>query len=200
MKKKTISLIYAVVCIMIFAGCSNNSEPQSPNVKVPTIMYDGQLYSATSEKVLVEIDEHDYLGIVDSEVAISEWPQIDGQTNHAPYLDAPYTIFEDKFILLVEGEWVYCKLREAAQQDAPLNNLKPMLMVDGKLYLDTGVIVEPVTSITAFDNEITSTVDQSEKPKEDGQSNFGCVGNSYAVDDKGIIVIIDDKWVRFEIE
>lgn len=80
------------------------------------------------------------------------------------------------------------------------HDLIPMLMVDGKLYLDTGVIVVPVTSITAFDKEIISTVDQSEKPTEDGQSNFGCVGNSYAVDDEGIIVIIDDKWVRFELK
>ena len=86
------------------------------------------------------------------------------------------------------------------KDEASLNDLKPMLMVDGKLYLDTGTIEEPVTSITAFDKEIVSTVEQTQKPTEDGQSNFGCVGNSYAVDDKGIIVIIDDKWVRFEIE
>lgn len=72
---KVISLVFAMVCIMAFTGCSNNSEPQSPNAKVPTVMYDGQLYSTTSEKVLVEINERDYLGTVDSEVPISEWPQ-----------------------------------------------------------------------------------------------------------------------------
>ena len=86
------------------------------------------------------------------------------------------------------------------KKDASLNDLKPMLMVDGKLYLDTGVIEEQGASITAFDKEIVSTVEQTERPAENGQSNFGCVGNSYAVDDKGVIVVINDKWVRFELE
>ena len=83
-----------------------------------------------------------------------------------------------------------------------LGDLRPMILVDDQLYFSTGEL-EPFTSVTVFDNEIVSTVDQSEKPTENGQSNFGCVGcpYTYSIDKKYVIVVMDDgeKWARFEL-
>lgn len=51
--------------------------------------------------------------------------------------------------------------------------LIPMVMVDGELYLDTGFTGTYISSDTTYDKEIISTVDGSEAPTEDNQSNFG---------------------------
>ena len=47
---------------------------------------------------------------------------------------------------------------------------------------------------------IESSVDPNEVPKKVGQSNFGCIGNSYtAEDDTGIIqVYIEGNWYTFK--
>ena len=47
---------------------------------------------------------------------------------------------------------------------------------------------------------IESSVGREEVPKKEGQSNFGCVGNSYtAEDDTGIIqVYIEGEWYTFK--
>ena len=49
----------------------------------------------------------------------------------------------------------------------------PMVMVDGKLYYDTGKESTVSARCGVMDGEITSTVDGSEIPTKDNQSNFG---------------------------
>ena len=49
----------------------------------------------------------------------------------------------------------------------------PMVMVDGKLYYDTGKESTISGRCGVMDGEITSTVDGSEIPTKDNQSNFG---------------------------
>jgi hypothetical protein len=66
------------------------------------------------------------------------------------------------------------------------------------VYLDTGKVVTYPYSV--IHGEITSSVDQSEKPTEDGQSNFGNIGASYAYFEDGIVVFMDDGAVFFEKE
>lgn len=76
-------------------------------------------------------------------------------------------------------------------------DLKPMLMLGGNLYLDTGK-EEPMGAGAAIDGKILSTVEQTKKPAENGQSNFGFVGSSYCIDEHGVVVQLNDKWMRFE--
>ncbi len=54
----------------------------------------------------------------------------------------------------------------------------PMVMIDGTLYLDTGSDSAADGRCGVMDGEITSTVEGSELPQEDDQSNFG-VGYAY---------------------
>ncbi|MDO5715192.1 MAG: hypothetical protein Q4P25_01280 [Tissierellia bacterium] len=72
-----------------------------------------------------------------------------------------------------------------------------MVMIDGQLYQDMGYINSAVTCGTA-DGEIISSVEFSEVPRQDDESNFG-KGYEYQRWDKAHVqVMIDDKWVIFQ--
>lgn len=74
----------------------------------------------------------------------------------------------------------------------------PMVMVNDKLYYDTGEesIVEGRCGV--MDGKITSSVDASEIPTEDNQSNFG-TGFEYRYgDDDTIEIFMNEKWIVFE--
>ena len=79
-----------------------------------------------------------------------------------------------------------------------ISDRRPMIMVNGVLYLDTGKIV--IYPYSVIHGKITSSVDQSEKPTEDDQSNFGNISASYAFFEDGIVVFMDNGAVFFEKE
>jgi hypothetical protein len=73
-------------------------------------------------------------------------------------------------------------------------------MVDGKLYLDTGMDASgliPLSPASSFDGSITSEVDDSELPVENGQSNFGTDYGYKWIDDDRIAIYIDQNWRLF---
>ena len=91
-----------------------------------------------------------------------------------------------------------CLLLTACGQQATPNDYIPMLMVEGEHYLDSGKGPVPgEVAPEAILGQIASTVDQSQKPTQDGQSNFGCVGADYARVKEGIAVLIDHEWYIF---
>ncbi len=74
----------------------------------------------------------------------------------------------------------------------------PMVMVDGKLYYDTGKESTISGRCGVMDGEITSTVDGSEIPAKDDQSNFG-TGFEYQYGaDNTIEIFMNEKWIVFE--
>lgn len=74
----------------------------------------------------------------------------------------------------------------------------PMVKVNGKLYYDTGRESTTGGRCGNMDGEITSTVDGTEIPTEDNQSNFGSgFGYQYGADDT-IEVYMNEKWLVFE--
>lgn len=73
-------------------------------------------------------------------------------------------------------------------------------MAKGRLYLDTGKQVSVEVDDSVIIGEINSSVDQSEKPTEEGQSNFGSIGSKYAYYEENIVVLINNKWILFEKE
>lgn len=79
-------------------------------------------------------------------------------------------------------------------------DLKPMIMVDGTLYLDTGKQIPAEIDPAAVIGEITSSKQQSEKPEQNGESNFGSIGAKYALCESGLAVLIDNEWRLFESE
>ena len=79
-------------------------------------------------------------------------------------------------------------------------DLIPMVMVKGKLYLDTGKESDFNRTCGTMDGEITSTVEHFEKPTKDNQSNFGSGYGYQFVSHNSIDVLINEKWIRFEEE
>ena len=91
-----------------------------------------------------------------------------------------------------------CLLLLTACGGAKPNDYIPMIMVDGECYLDSGRGPIPgEVAPEAILGQISSAVEQSQKPTQDGQSNFGCVGSDYARVSEGIAVSIDHEWHIF---
>lgn len=77
---------------------------------------------------------------------------------------------------------------------------RPMVMIDGTLYLDTNQTSIRTERNDGFDGEITSTVERSQIPTENNQSNFGS-GYGYQYGTHGTIeIFINEKWIVFEAE
>lgn len=74
---------------------------------------------------------------------------------------------------------------------------RPMVMVDGQLYMDTGEELAQIDE-SAIAGVITSSVDGTEVPAQNGESNFGMIGADYAFHEDGLAVKLDDKWFFFE--
>lgn len=74
----------------------------------------------------------------------------------------------------------------------------PMVMVNDKLYRDTGRESTAELRCGNMDGEITSTVDGSQIPAKNNESNFGSgFGYQYGADDT-IEVYMNEKWFVFE--
>lgn len=74
----------------------------------------------------------------------------------------------------------------------------PMVRIDDKLYYDTGRESTIMGRCGNMDGEITSTVDGTEIPTENNQSNFGSgFGYQYGTDDT-IEIYMNEKWFVFE--
>lgn len=77
----------------------------------------------------------------------------------------------------------------------------PMVMVDGFLYYDTGKESTLEGRCGMMDGEITSSVDASEIPTEDNQSNFGTgFGYQYGINNSIDIQMEDGTWFVFQRE
>ncbi len=80
-------------------------------------------------------------------------------------------------------------------------DLIPMVMIDGKLYLDTGQESTAEGRCGVMDGEIISEVDGSEEPTEDNQSNFG-TGYEYQFGamEGTVEIYMNGKWWIFAAE
>lgn len=77
----------------------------------------------------------------------------------------------------------------------------PMVMINGTLYLDTGYKSTVEARCGVMDGEITSTVDGSQTPTEDNQSNFGSgYGWQYGVDEGTVEIYMNEDWWVFAAE
>lgn len=72
------------------------------------------------------------------------------------------------------------------------------VMVKDEIYTSTNNKSDITARCGMMDGEITSTVEASEIPTENNQSNFG-IGYGYQfVDENSLDVYMNDKWIRFE--
>lgn len=77
----------------------------------------------------------------------------------------------------------------------------PMVMVDGKLYLDTGMESSVEARCGVMDGKIASSVAGTEKPTKDGESNFGTgYEYQYGPQEGTIEIFMNEKWRVFATE
>ena len=92
-------------------------------------------------------------------------------------------------------------IRVVKEQEQEQWDLIPMVMVDGKLYLDTGMESSVEARCGVMDGEITSSVDGTKKPTQDGESNFGTgYGYQYGLQEGTIEIFMNEKWWVFATE
>lgn len=76
----------------------------------------------------------------------------------------------------------------------------PMVMIDGKLYLDTGYCSRAEKSGMP-DGEITSRVDSTEIPEKNDQSNFGIgYGYQFGSEEGTVEIYVHGSWRIFATE
>lgn len=111
--------------------------------------------------------------------------------------------YEDGIIIEILGLEVFNNVVPSISENdrAEENDLIPMVMVDGELYLDTGYNNTDIRKCGTPDGEITSAVKGSERPTENNQSNFGTgYGYQYGVTEGTIEIYMNDQWHIFATE
>ncbi|WP_353095656.1 hypothetical protein [Tissierella praeacuta] len=81
-----------------------------------------------------------------------------------------------------------------------LSDRRPMVMINGELYFDTNRESDINGRCGVMDGEISSTVDTSEIPTQNNQSNFGAGYEYQYIDEISIDIYMSGKWMRFEKE
>ncbi len=97
-----------------------------------------------------------------------------------------------------EYEWNHENTVAAQEEADTMQDRIPMVRVNGKLYYDTGRESTVNGRCGNMDGEITTSVDETDIPMEDYQSNFGSgFGYQYGADDT-IEIYMNEKWFVFE--
>lgn len=143
-------------------------------------------------------------GEITSETSEGAVPTEIGQSNFG-YVGNAYTIGEEDIMVQIGEEWFVFATAEALpdfmEKESPWSAENPyknrLLYVNDTLYYgidQTG----PMGDAGAVAGEIASETSKGAVPTENGQSNFGCVGNAYTIGEETIMVQIDEEWFVFE--
>lgn len=73
--------------------------------------------------------------------------------------------------------------------DTP-NAMVPMIVYGGKLYRTTGKQIPAEVDESAIVGRISSVVSLSQLPSNEGEANFGEVGDPYSITSDGLLVIM----------
>lgn len=194
MKKHTIFAI-ALTCIFALSGCHNRNM-NAIIENEPSIT--GIVKEVRDRSILMDIETDGYPNGAECAVSL-DVENTDSYTNVS---------VGDEIVVYYNGDiaesdplqinTVYAiTLRTPAKNNTQWDVI-PMVMIDGKLYYDTGKESSMDGRCGVMDGEITSTVDGSETPTVDDQSNFGTgFGYQYGADDT-IEIFMNEKWIVFE--
>lgn len=193
--KKQIIFTIALTCILVLSGC-NNRNMNYIIENEPSIT--GIVKEVRDNSILIYIETDGYPYGADCDVSLDV-------ENADSYTDVSVG---DEVVVYYNGDiaesdplqinTVYAiTLKTPAKADSKWDVI-PMVMIDGKLYYDTGKESSIDGRCGMMDGEITSTVDGSETPTVDNQSNFGTgFGYQYGADNT-IEIFMNEKWLVFE--
>lgn len=109
MKHNLSFLVLVLFFIITITACGNKEvEEKMLGDRIPMIMVEEYIYLDTGEKMPVEIDDMAILGNITSEVAGSEIPTQNGQSNFG-CVGSKYAYFDDGIAVMINNEWQYFK-------------------------------------------------------------------------------------------
>ena len=101
-------------------------------------------------------------------------------------------------LVFVEGTDLVEKGTIYQKSDETKWALRPMIRVNGVLYLDTNKPIPVEMEESAILGTVTESVAGWEQPWKEGQTNFGMIGSPYAYYEDGVVVCYDHEWYFFE--
>lgn len=186
-------MIAVIGIILLFTACGKTQKlPDSESLA--TVTFQAVVLEASERSILaepvegsLELDSADQFRIPNKE-------GIELQVGDIIEIEYNGTIMESYPAQL--GEVYNITLVERAEA-ADMWDRIPMVKINDKLYYDTGAESTAEGRCGNMDGQITSTVDGSEIPMENNQSNFGSgFGYQYGADDT-IEIYMNEKWIVF---
>jgi hypothetical protein len=219
--RKYIAIILAVMCILSFVGCNGKGDATKE-----LLLLTDEFWKSVTEVVYYDFNEDKYQAsditqleelqgifgnLTYKEIEnpwIEGWYMFEIHTNQNTYhlgISGKTISFDEKFYEVSDltSENVLEIIKSESNTDEEVvvgNDLIPMVMVNGEIYMDTGHESTVEARCGMMDGQITSTVDGTKQPTKDNESNFG-TGYSYQYGTEGTIEIyMNDKWWIFATE
>ena len=216
MKKIALILCLVLVASFVLSGCNNSDsiitledrevgkiEIQSGNTGETVEVTEEEVISQIADILSLEFEKGEKSNDSTGWSYSVRWYDTEGKQIDTVVIMNDGTIEKDGYFCNFSKDnielSVFDELVTKHSSELPLEWDKiPMVMVDGKLYYDTGKESTVSARCGVMDGEITSTVDGSEIPTKDNQSNFG-TGFEYQYGaDNTIEIFMNEKWIVFE--
>lgn len=192
-------LLFALSICMLLSGCGINSSNAKSNNEQDS--FRGTVIDVNENSILVEpLEAEDVLRSADR-ISVStidiDFPDnlTEGDIVEIIYSGGIMESYPAQIGGVISIELV----AEAVNENEKFHKI-PMIMINGELYYDTGIESDLGPRCGTMDGEITSTVDSTEIPKENNQSNFDEGYGYQYIGEYSIDVLMNDKWIRFEKE
>ena len=196
--KKSISIILSILWILFLMGCSKKEpvgDPPSVSFKANVLEINDQTYLVEPVEGSDELKSSDRIVVSMKNMNPSPEPKV-GDVIEITY-DGSIAESYPAQITEVYG----IKVVEAVPEESEQWDLIPMVMINGEIYMDTGHKSTVEARCGMMDGEITSTVDGTEQPTQDNESNFGTgYGYQYGSREGTIEIYMNEKWWIFATE
>lgn len=207
MKHKIYQVLLIGLMIFALSACSVNHDKKETEITMDKSSFEATVREKADHAILVEPDE------TSDEIKSSDliWVNIDNITEEKSLEIIRDLNVGDIVTISYSGgiaESYPAQIHKAYKielvkkgENAKIN-YPPMAIVHGKLYKSTGEESDIKARCGVMDGEITTSVDKTEIPIEEGQSNFGTGYGYQYVSESSIDVLMPDdsgelKWMRF---
>lgn len=191
MDKKRFCMVILFCCVLFLTACGRNGERNAVTFEAKILEVNEGYFLVEPVEGSQELKSTDKIQVPMKNMDPSPEPQV-GDMIEISYNGEIAESYPAQLTEVYSIRFV----KEAEQWDRI-----PMVMVNGELYLDTGYESTVEGRCGVMDGEITSTVDGSQIPTEDDQSNFGAgFGYQYGATEGTIEIFMNDKWWIYATE
>ena len=211
--KKIITLSLALICALGMVGCGKK-EKHEIEILIPAGSTEAFVYSEMEIRPVGDkITIWSGAGLSDTEVILKP-VEVKQENSYEPiYLTHGMPVKMD----VEKGGWF--KVGVSVQNDSdrgPIavsvevegvevrsvetpNATIPTIMYKNNLYRTTGKQIPAEIDESAIVGYINSVVPLSQFPSNEGEANFGEVGDPYALTADGLLVLLNNEWTIFEL-